>query len=540
MRDRSVEQWATRIGVILAVAGSAVGLGNFLRFPGLAAKYGGGAFMIPYFISLLIIGIPICWCEWTLGRYGGQRGYNSSPGIFRVLTRSGKSQYIGVLSIIVPLVIYMYYVFIESWCLAYAWYYLTAGVPSGLEATTVQFKEFFGKFVGMNENGLLVENELAPAVVFLLICFGLNFFLIYRGLSRGIETFCKFAMPALIIAAVLILIRVLTLGTPDPAFPERNVNNGLGFMWNVKIPEGGTLWTVLSPVGNPEIWLQAAGQIFFSLSVGFGIILTYSSYLKKKDDVVLSGLTATSTNEFCEVCLGGLITVPAAFIFLGAEDITNAAGSSLKMGFLTLPAIFERMPIGHFFGFLWFFLLFLAAVTSSISMLQPVIAFLEEGFNLGRKASVTLLGMITLMGSFFVVFYSKNLEALDTMDFWVGQVFIFLLGTITVIYFGWVVGIEKGFEEAHQGSRMRIPRIFGFIIKYVCPTYLIAIFGLFIYHNIVKGYNQPGSYVYAALNSYVTQITLGFIVTLMIFFGLLIHLAGRRWDAEEASRARGQ
>ena len=532
MARQPAEQWATRLGVILAVAGSAVGLGNFLRFPGLAAKYGGGAFMIPYFISLLLLGIPICWCEWTLGRYGGTRGFNSAPGIFRVLTHSGKSMYFGVLAIIVPLVIYMYYVFIESWCLAYAWYYLVGEMPSSTGIGTTPYIDFFARFVGMNENGFLLEGSLSPAVIFLLIAFVLNFILIYRGLSKGIETFCKIAMPALIIAAILVLIRVLTLGTPNPELPERNVSNGLGFMWNLKVPSGGSFWSLINPFTNPEIWLQAAGQIFFTLSVGFGIVMTYASYLRPKDDVVLSGLTASATNEFCEVCLGGLITVPAAFIFLGGETITNAAGSSLRMGFLTLPAVFERMPIGHFFGFLWFFLLFLAAITSSISMLQPVIAFFEEGFNLGRRASVTFLGLISLFGSFFVVYFSKDLEALDTMDFWVGQVCIFLLATVTVIFFGWVLGIDKGFEEAHKGSRIRIPNIFRFIIRYVSPVYMIGIFILFVYMNIIEGHSEEGSYIYRALNQEVTQMTIGFIVVLAVFLTLLVHLAGRRWKAE--------
>src|SRR5687768_16752387 len=114
------EQWATRIGVILAVAGSAVGLGNFLRFPGQAAQNGGGAFMIPYFISLLVLGIPLCWAEWTMGRYGGLQGFNSAPGIFTMLWRNRAAKYLGAVALVVPLVIYMYYVVIEAWCLGYA------------------------------------------------------------------------------------------------------------------------------------------------------------------------------------------------------------------------------------------------------------------------------------------------------------------------------------------------------------------------------------------------------------------------------------
>ena len=127
-RNGSSENWGSKLGVILAVAGSAVGLGNFLRFPGIAALNGGGVFMIPYFISMLLLGIPICWVEWTMGRYGGAHGYNSAPGIFSVLWRTSYSKYFGVLALIIPVVIYMYYVYIEAWCLTYAFDYATGAM----------------------------------------------------------------------------------------------------------------------------------------------------------------------------------------------------------------------------------------------------------------------------------------------------------------------------------------------------------------------------------------------------------------------------
>ena len=519
---RRREGWGSRLGVILAVAGSAVGLGNFLRFPGLAAKYGGGVFMIPYFVSILLIGIPICWCEWTIGRYGGVRGYNSAPGIFRALVPLRGSGYVGVLALIIPVVIYMYYVYIEAWCLAYAWFYLTGALDLGRDPAP--YAAFFESFVGVHADGLMTSSGLQPAIVFLIIVFALNFALIYRGLSAGIERFCTIAMPALILIAFVVLGRVLTLGTPDPAYPERNLLNGLGFMWNPKIPEGGTLLGVL---GNPEIWLQAAGQVFFSLSVGFGVVLTYASYLRERDDIVLSGLTASATNEFCEVVLGGLITVPAAFIFLGPDPIQQVAGSSIGLGFYTLPVIFEYLPAGALFGFLWFLLLFLAAVTSSLSMLQPAIAFLEEGFDLGRRAAVTILGLVTATGSLFVVYFSKDLTALDVLDFWVGQVLIFTLATITVIVFGWVVGIDRGLAEAHRGAEMRIPPVFRYVIKYVCPVYLLTIFTGFLYTNapayLAKIAEQPSA-----------TATVLFLAVVAIFFGLAVREAMRRWDAAEA------
>jgi len=520
------EHWESRLGVILAVAGSAVGLGNFLRFPGLAAKYGGGVFLIPYFASLFLMGIPIGWCEWTLGRYGGMRGYSSAAGIFRAVWPVRGSHYIGVLALLIPVTIYMYYVYIESWCIAYGWYYITGDLSLGRDPD--RYGAFFEAFVGAREDGLVTTEGVQPALLFLIIAFAVNFYLIYRGLSRGIEAFCKWAMPALMLAAVVILIRVLTLGTPNPDLPEQNVLNGLGFMWNPKIPEGKS---ALQVILDPEVWLQAAGQVFFSLSVGFGIVLTYSSYLRSRDDIVLSGLTASATNEFCEVVLGGLITIPAAFIFLGPSPIEKVAGSTLGLGFYTLPVIFEYLPAGRLFGFLWFTLLSLAALTSSVSMLQPAIAFIEESFRVNRRTSVTLLGMVTGSGSLLVVYFSKNLVALDIMDFWVGQVMIFVLATITVIVFGWVMGIDRGFEEAHRGAALRIPRVYRYIIKYVSPLFLLTIFALFLYQN-------AGTYIAKVLASRSATLTALFIGLLLCFFTLLVRQAGLRWDAEE-TRARG-
>jgi NSS family neurotransmitter:Na+ symporter len=518
------EHWASRLGVILAVSGSAVGLGNFLRFPGLAAKYGGGAFLIPYFVAILLLGIPICWAEWTIGRYGGRLGHNSAPGILGAVTGWRHGHLLGVLALLVPLIVYMYYVYIEAWCLAYAWYYATGTLPLGRDAAA--YGAFFDGLVGTNENGLVTAGGLQPAFVALVVVSALNFVLIYRGLNRGVEAFCKVAMPLLILSAIIVLLRVLTLGTPDPAFPERNVLNGLGFMWNPKVPPGQTLLGVLA---DAEIWLQAAGQVFFSLSIGFGIIITYASYLRERDDLVLSGLTASSTNEFCEVCLGGLITVPAAFIFLGAEPIQQVAGSTFGLGFYTLPVIFEHMPLGALFGFLWFLLLFLAAVTSSLSMLQPVIAFLEEGLGMERRASVAVLGLVTALGSLLVVYFSRNLVALDVMDFWVGQVGIFLLATLIVIVFAWVIGVERGIAEAERGALLRLPPGFRFVIKYVSPTYLLVVFAFFLVQN-------AGAYTEKLFAEPPAALTAFFIVTVTIFLTVMVHTAGRRWQARASGR----
>jgi SNF family Na+-dependent transporter len=520
------DQWSSRLGVILAVAGSAVGLGNFLRFPGQAAQYGGGAFMIAYFISLLVIGLPICWAEWTMGRKAGNHGFHAAPGVFHYFVGRPWGKYLGVIGVVVPVVIYMYYVVIESWCLGYAMNFLF-----GMQdfRTVEDSGNFFARFIGVSENGLAVGFGFDQVGDYLLVVFVLNFFLIYRGVSKGIEWFCKWAMPMLLLLALVVLVRVLTLGAPDPAQPEKNVMNGLGFMWN---PEKVLLekntngsWSkeselvgtasieaakraaeadpdlrvrtvgMIEQLSKPQLWLAAAGQIFFSLSVGFGVILTYASYLSNRDDVVLSGLSATSANEFFEVGLGGLITLPAAFAFLGVAGV--AGMGTFALGFHVLPLVFDQMPFGNLFGFLFFFLLFLAAITSSLSMLQPGIAFLEEVLDIDRKQSVAILGLITAAGSAFVVYFSKDLKALDTLDFWVGTFLIFVLATIQILVFSWGHGVRSGLREASRGAAFPIPRLFIPVMKILCPAFLVGIFALWVLVNVFGVTFGPGEPEYS-------------------------------------------
>ena len=520
---KNKESWGTRIGVVLAVTGSAVGLGNFLRFPGKAAQYEGGTFMIPYFIALFLLGLPIAWAEWSLGRYGGSKGYNSVPGIFRSIWSNRASPYLGAVGLLIPVVIYMYYVYIEAWCLAYAVNFATGNMNLGVEKSP--YVDFFVNFIGLKENGAvftLSNSLLNSSLFFVAVCFVLNFFLIYRGLNKGIEWFNRWAMPSLIVCALIVLFRVLTLGTPNPDLPDQNVLNGLGFMWNPGTAEK-SFWESLL---NAQMWLEAAGQIFFSLSVGFGIISCYASYLKRNDDIALSSITASAGNEFCEVALGGLITIPAAFIFLGAVGVKEAAGSTFNLGFMTLPMVFNTMPLGQFVGAVFFFLLFLAAVTSSLSMLQPAIALMEEGLGLSRRTSVSLLGFITATGAGFVVYFSKNVVALDTMDFWVGSVCIYALATIQVLMFGWILGINKGYDELHRGAHINIPRFVMYIIKYVSPVYLIAIFSLWLYQN-------AGAYVKRIQEEPVVGQSILFILTVLILFLFLVSQSVKRWKKME-------
>jgi SNF family Na+-dependent transporter len=508
-RPSEVERWGTRVGVILAVAGSAVGLGNFLRFPGQAAANGGGAFMIPYLCALIFLGIPIGWAEWTMGRYGGERGFHSTPAILGVVGGGAFGRRIGVLGLVIPIVVYMYYVLIESWCLRYAWAYATGAFDLGNNGPQAS-AAFFETVSGSAGNGVIVAGRLDTAVVFWVIVFALNLWLVYRGLSRGIEIFCRWAMPAMALCAVVVLIRVLTLGTPDPSFPERSVVGGLGYMWN----------PAFSRLADFSTWLAAAGQVFFSLSVGFGVILNYASYLRRQDDVVLSGLTASAVNELFEVSFGGLITITAAFVFLGAGSV---AGGTFALGFNTLPVVFGHMGgWGRWVGALWFFMLFLAAITSSLSMLQPVKAFLQEALGISRRRAVVLLGALAGLGSFWVIYFSEDLIALDTMDFWVGTFAIFVLAGVQIVCFAWIMGIDRGMAESHRGAAMRIPRPFRFIIRYVAPAYLIVVFVGFAVQSL------PG-YLARLMASPVALATFVWIGCVTAILLAAIRVGERRW-----------
>jgi SNF family Na+-dependent transporter len=454
------EYWQSRVGLILAVAGNAIGLGNFLRFPVQAAKNGGGAFMIPYFLALLLLGIPLMWAEWAMGRYSGQYGHGTLPDTFHRMWKHPAAKYFGVLGVFLPLAIVIYYTYIESWTLAYSWFAAT-GKYAGI-TTREGMGGFLKSFQGLEQG---VFTSIATAYLFFLITLGLNIWVLYRGITGGIEKLAKIAMPLLFVFAIVLVVRVLTLGTPDPAYPDRNVVNGLGFIWN---PD-------FSKLGEVGVWLAAAGQIFFTLSLGAGMIPTYASYMKKDQDIAVNALATSTTNEFAEVILGGTIAIPVACAFFGvAGTIAIAQSGAFDLGFQSMPIIFGKIPLGAFFGSIWFLLLFFAGITSSVALASPAVAFLEDEMKLSKKVAVSVVGTVLFVCGNMVIF-GLGLGFLDEMDFWVGTFGIAFLGLVEAIIFAWIFGMKKGWEEITRGAEMKVPRIFYFILKYVTPLYLFVL-----------------------------------------------------------------
>ncbi|MCM8770536.1 MAG: sodium-dependent transporter [Candidatus Omnitrophica bacterium] len=500
------ETWGSRLGVIMAVAGSAVGLGNFLRFPAKAAANGGGAFMIPYFIALIFLGIPLMWIEWTLGRYGGGFEHGTAPGIFHTLWQKNRFiKYFGVIGIFGPLVIFIYYTYIVSWTLAYSFFALSGKYMSINNQQAMQ--AFLRGFQGLEKNEYF--RSIGWAYLFFIITFILNIRIIYYGIKGGIERLCKIAMPLLFVFGILLMLRVVTLGTPDMSKPTWNVFNGFGFLWN---PD----FTALK---SAKVWLEAAGQIFFTLSVGIGVILTYASYLSKGNDIVLSGLSAVSTNEFAEIILGGSIIIPAAFVFFGPFDIQNIARSGVfNLSFVTMPLILNKLPLAAIFGFCWFFLLFLAGITSSVSLAQPAIAFLEDEFDIGRKKAVTIFAIITFILCQPAIFFLGK-GVVDELDFWGGTFFLVLFATVETILFAWVFGMENAWDEIHKGADMAVPKVYKFIIKYITPLFLFFILGMWFYQEwlpIIFMRGVSGANRYFILGTRIGLLILFFILAVLV------------------------
>lgn len=485
------EHWQSKIGVVLAMAGNAIGLGNFLRFPGKAACYGGGAFMIPYFISLILMAIPLMWLEWAQGRYGGIRGHGTTPGMFQSMWKNPVAKYLGVLGLFIPTVILIYYTYIGSWTLGYGIYSLLDLLPKvnpsslhpdmgsqEISKIVLQpFEEFRNIYTGIPDGEFLHVQAFTYAVfVFVLL---LSIWVLAKGVSRGIEVMAKIAMPVLFVFGAVLVIRVLTLG--HPVTEHYGSMNGLAFLWEPKwfIERNGREVFVLLDV---QTWLEAAGQVFFTLSLGFGAIQCYASYLRENDDVVLSGLATTSANEFAEVIMGGSIAIPAAAAFFGvASTQVIAAQGSFYLGFTSMPAIFGFLPGGNFLGFLWFVLLFLAAFTSIVAMAQPMIAFLEDETGMTREKAAIMLGIFWFLSSHLCIYLRGGWQV---MDFWAGTFGPPLLAFVEVIIIMWIFGGKRIWDEMHRGAHLRAPLFFYYTAKYITPLFLGVIFTAWLYQNV--------------------------------------------------------
>ena len=454
------ESWGSRTGLILAMAGNAVGLGNFLRFPVQAVENGGGAFIIPYLVCFLIMGIPLLFIEWSSGRYGGKMGNHSTPYILDAMGRGRLWKYIGVFGIFANVTIAAYYTYIESWTMAYV-YHSLIGTFKGMSQNEVA-----GFFVSYVDVGYSTTGIPYEAVMFYVLCIAINMYVLSKGL-KGIEIVAKILMPMLILFGFYLAIRGWTLGTSavSEQFPDANAWDGLNFLWT---PQYESLT-------DPKVWLAAAGQIFFTLSVGLGTVHCYSAYLKAKDDVALNAVSAGFMNEFVEVVLGSSIVIPIAAGYLGLDWVLENAG--FGMAFQTMPFLFQQWGpvLAAIAGLFWFGLLFFAGITSSLAMGTPWMGFMRDEFEWNKIKSAVSFGALTLLMGLPTVFFFQQ-GVFDEYDYWAGTVGLVTFALLETILFSWIFGIDKGWKEITEGADIKVPNIYKFIIKYVTPLLLLLVF----------------------------------------------------------------
>ena len=454
------QAWGSRVGLILAMAGNAVGLGNFLRFPVQAVQNGGGAFIIPYLICFLLMGIPLLYIEWASGRFGGKFGNHSTPYILDSMVKGRILKYIGVFGIFTNVAVAAYYCYIESWTMSYV-YHSLSGTFEGMSQTGIA--QFFNNYVDISKSSTGIPYE---AVVFYIACLLLNTYILSKGL-KGIEKVAKIGMPLLILFGVILAIRGLTLGTSGASelFPDANAWDGLNFLWTPQYES----------ILDLKVWMAAAGQIFFTLSVGMGTIQCYAAYMNSKDDIALNAVSAGFMNEFVEVVLGSLIVIPIAAGYLGLDWVLQNAG--FGMAFQTMPYLFQQWGpvLAAFAGLFWFGLLFFAGITSSLAMGTPWMGFMKDEFNWGQNKGAWSFGLLILiMGLPTVIFFQEGV--FDEYDYWAGTVSLVVFAMLETILFSWIFGMKKGWAEITSGADIQVPIIYKFIIKFVTPIMLIIIF----------------------------------------------------------------
>jgi SNF family Na+-dependent transporter len=455
------EAWGSRIGLVLAMAGNAVGFGNFLRFPVQAVQNGGGAFIIPYLVSLVLLGLPLLMIEWSTGRFGGKFGHHSTPFIMNSLSKQRIWRYVGVFGIFSNIAIASYYCYLESWTMSYVFHSI-AGTFNSMDQH--QVAGFFENYLDVTTSTTGIPFE---AIVFFVLCLALNTWILSKGLSGGIEKAAKIGVPLLVIFGIFLAIKGITMKAGNQGAVWDGLE-GLNFLWT---PNYDSL-------ASPKVWLAAAGQMFFTLSVGMGTIQCYASYVREKEDIALNAMSAGFTNEFVEIVLGSSIIIPISVGYLGIDRVVELTNQgSLGLAFRTMPYLFEQWGaiLSAIAGVAFFGLLFFAGITSSLAMGTPILGFLKDEFNWSRKRSALTFGLAVLvLGLPTVFFFQKGV--FDEYDYWAGTVSLVVFAMLEAILFAWIFGLDKGWKEINEGADIKIPIIFKYILKYITPVMLIAIF----------------------------------------------------------------
>lgn len=435
----SRSNFTSRVGFILSAAGSAVGLGNIWRFPYLAAQYGGGTFLLCYIILAVTFGFALMTAEIALGRKTGL----SAIGAFSALNQ--RYRFVGVLVTLVPVIIFPYYSVIGGWVIKYFFTFLTGGVSAAAEDNY-----FTGFISGVSEPivWFLIFTAIAAAVV---IC----------GVEKGIEKVSKIMMPLLVVMIVGISLYVLTI---DGAID-------------------GVKYYILPHMSDFSIktLLSAMGQLFYSMSLAMGIMITYGSYMKKSTNLE-SSVRQIEIFDTGIAFFAGLMIVPAVFAFSGGDPSALKAGPGLM--FITLPKVFASIKLGGFLGTVFFVLVFFASITSAISLMETIVSILMDFFHWSRrKTSILVFLYSLLMGipsslgfGIWDFIQPLGMSILDAWDFISNSVLMPIVALLTCFFVGFVIKPQTIIEEAcAEGASFKGKHLFTVVIKWVAPIILVAI-----------------------------------------------------------------
>lgn len=451
-RNENNSTFATKIGVIAATVGSAVGLGNVWRFPSLAQENGGAAFLVVYLLSMLIMGIPVMLAETSLGR----AGRSDSVGVFRRLTPGRRWWIVGVVGIVASYIILSYYMVVAGWTLEYIFQSATGWLFEGTGNTATDSTLYQQKMSQMIATGW---NPLLWTYIVII----LNLLILLKGVQKGIEKMSNIMMPMLFVILLIFVGVALTL----PA-----AHKGLEFFLK---PDFGKI--------DIDVVMSALGQAFFSMSLGMGILVTYSSYYPSDVKLTSTAFTVTGLN-FMVAFLMSLIIFPAVMSFNVVINPENLSGTTLV--FVTLPEVFNYMDMPRFWAVLFFALLFLAAITSTISIAEVSIAFVRDRFKTTRLTAclVVLLPIFATSAvcslSLGAVPWLKiaGMTVFDFLDAFTTNILLPISAFCICIYVGWV--LRKKFlkdELTNYGSfPSRLAPAISFLIKWVCPILIAAIF----------------------------------------------------------------
>ncbi|WP_332694047.1 sodium-dependent transporter [Halalkalibacter lacteus] len=442
------EQWASRLGFILAAMGSAVGLGNIWRFSYVAGENGGAAFIIVYLTMIILIGLPIVMSEFTIGR----KAQSDAVGAFEKLSPGGERlaagepwKAAGIMGVAAAFMILSFYGVIAGWIIYYFFNYLTGNLWS---VPADGYGAFFGGFI---------TNPVQP-LIWQLLFMVLTIGIVFIGVKKGIERSNKILMPLLGVLLIVLSIYGLTLG---------GAKEGLAFLFS---PD----WSALA---DPTIYLAALGQAFFSLSLGMGALITYGSYLSNKEKLPGAAASVAGLDTLFAI-IAGIMIFPAVFAF----GIEPASGPGLV--FVVMPDVFDSFSMGGIFGLLFFFLLAAAALTSAVSLLEVAVAYFMRKFQWSRKKAAIIVGTLIFalgvpsslgQGTLSHINIIGGRDILDSIDFIASNIFLPLGGLIIALFMGWGWKKADALRDSDFGTS-KLGTIWLFLLRYVVPIAILLVF----------------------------------------------------------------